>query len=490
MEDLQTINDGRIFIEMIRSVNNSCRIIQKILPFYLTRNKLHAGFLGLTKTQGYTMSAPNLARLFLGVELGVHGTTEAANLIRMADHNSVRQLTGKDRIPPNMVVLIDNRPGPKRDVFDGDIRESYYAVQDAFVASEIPSTLPEEYVRDPELRARVELGLANSHFKDTSRFQHWLDVANRYAKFADFGLHPLELTMCRAQTDIETLENAFDGGDRPAGVVLSGSPKMLSKAAFDDSVVQKTLELSANILYTNIPVLGVCFGMQMLAYIAHNAMVDWLKNPAGMNVRIERRSRDGKSDEVAFLTVKPGENEMAFGNWHIRSTGARDPIMRYARNVRGMEVHSQGLFYPHPLVPNEDVLAISSRHFREHEKAPRSSEVVERIIEVMRFGAVAYGTQLHPEFSPDLLLALSYIPKYEELLEKEGLHVGFMRELLKDYPRGDRMAGQRFGYNWVKYVLLKNYVERQLTFRKDLTLIQRDQLTMVLADINEKSLIM
>lgn len=389
------------------------------------------------------------------------------------------------RIGPNTVLMIDNRP-KKLNAHEEMIRTQYDREMEALHALEA-GMLPENpnlnFVGDPKLKHMVERGLEQGLFRDTTRVDEMLAKMNR--DFLDYyKIPPLSLLHCHAETFIDEVHEEICRKRRhPAGVILSGSPKMVTQARQTDPAVQKTIEVARYCLDHNIPMLGICFGMQLLAYVAYGerGLVDWLEVPKNMGVMVVR----GQDDRVHFVDVRP-ENfsaerqaakdfrQMVYGKWRVKERPELDgrrrrewhPMLKHAREVQGLEVHSQGLTWPHAGIPDEDVLAVSAQHFRRDRNSQVNREFVRHIVEVLQFGAVAYGTQLHPEATPEFLLAVTHVPAYDRALRAEAQDLDWIRGSLRKYPKflaedgKPAWAGQRYLYNWSKYVLLFDYLLR------------------------------
>lgn len=403
-------------------------------------------------------------------------------------------------IKPNDLLYIGNRPrGDNRDAFHADIEQTFAALKRLENGESLDDLelegykeLPLDLIDDPDLRKMIEEGLANGHFKDTTRIGEMIDSLNRFATFEDVGMDPLEFNISYADPYIfELWDMIAQKGLHPAGIVLSGSPKMLTKAIFNDLYTDKLIDLIEYCLAAKIPLFGICYGYQALIYGAYGVLPEYHRIPKGMYYKVmtrverilrktkSRRKRKSKKDYIErqvehLLRVTPQKKQMHYGAAHVRSLdGVRDPLLQNALRLTGLELHSQGypLSYtegPDPKIPLEAVLAISTWTFRPKRNSPPEEEYLEKIIEVIKCGDVACGTQLHPELTPQLLLAFTYI-KEDFLINVEGIsikHIKLIRKHLKDYiereesSQGRQSAGYQFLFNWGKYPMLSDYLGR------------------------------
>lgn len=367
-------------------------------------------------------------------------------------------LRDSPRIGPGTVIYIEQRPvAPFR--HEAMIRNAYEGLL-ALGGGQVPPDLPTAFIADTQLRHTIEKGLERGHFRDTTHVGDWIDHMNRvFGHFGDYGIPPLHLKVVHAETDIDLLKRVMvEQGFHPAGVFLSGSPKMVPDTILSDPAVMKTAEVCRYLLEKEIPLLGICFGFQLLGHVRWGAMVEWLTNPPGMGLRVLQDKPTRR-----FQPIIPGARQGNFGAYRIEwNKGARQvPMLRNAGHLRGLKVHSMYFPFPHRVIPEGAVLATSARRFKRDRNAPAHTESVERVIEMLQYGAAAFGTQLHPELTPEFLLALTYIPAVERGLRDEGHDIAFIRETLQPM-KADGWPAQRFGYNFTKYYLVAGYLERLL----------------------------
>ncbi len=320
------------------------------------------------------------------------------------------------RLTGNTVLYLENRPiaGRGRKFF-----EYHHLLREAFqraVRGRGPfaaESLEGRIAADRRFRRLVERGLTRGEFQEATRIGGWIAAANRKLPK---GKAPLRLVVAKAEMDIGDLRWAFTGRrQRPAGVILSGSPKMLSRSYRTDPVVRETVEFTRVLLAHEVPTLGICFGMHLMAYARYGALVRWLRNP------------------------------MVEGGKRLVVCGAETITKRGGSRVRVLQSHGQYLpFSSRGGIPKEAVLA-HSRHGGVS------------LIEVLRCGPVAYGTEFHPEFAPQFLRALLGLPVYRRWIMKGGCDPVAVEAGLRRFSNGLR-DGQQYGYDWVMKTLLRQYI--------------------------------
>ncbi len=153
------------------------------------------------------------------------------------------------------------------------------------------------------------------------------------------------------------------------GLLVSGSPAMVTERA-PWSVATAALLLDA--VQRGVPVLGVCYGHQLLAD-ALGARVDW--NPHGR--------------QIGTVSVS------------LTDAGRADPLFAELPSVLTVQAsHSQSVL---DLPPSLERLA----------QSPRDGQHAFRVR-----GALAWGIQFHPEF--DAEVTRTYITERRQAIEAEG----------------------------------------------------------------------
>ncbi len=215
--------------------------------------------------------------------------------------------------------------------------------------------------------------------KNFGDFEHWIQSG------IDVGAMPIQVTDPRT-------EDGFPAMDKVAGVIVTGSRCMVTdREAWSEA---SALWLS-RLVESDVPVLGICFGHQLLAH-AMGGEVDY--HPEGIEI----------------------------GTVAIRCTefAAQDALFRgLPDELRVHAVHRQSV----RRLPSDAVL-LAGNEFEPHH--------------AYRIGNSAWGVQFHPEFSEEVMAG--YIRQLGPELTKSGKNAD---ELL-DGVRMTEWAGlilKRFG---------------------------------------------
>ena len=217
-------------------------------------------------------------------------------------------------------------------------------------------------------------------------------IAERYGDFEDWIISNLEL-----QPDRIGIRRPFAGEDLPAprdisGVIVTGSHAMVSD---QQSWSEYTGEWLTNIVAAEIPVLGICYGHQLLAH-----------------------ALGGK--------VGPSPRGSEFGTVEMRlADGARDDgLMASLPDMVEVQVcHSEFVLDP---PPGATRLASSARD-------PHLA---------LAYGPAAWGVQFHPEFEKNILVA--YIRECSDLLRSQGQDPEALIRSSRAAPRTKALL-RRFG---------------------------------------------
>lgn len=181
--------------------------------------------------------------------------------------------------------------------------------------------------------------------------------------------------------------NVFEGEQIPdpggfSGVVITGSASMVSHR-HDWS--EKTATWLASAVHKGTPVLGVCFGHQLLAHALGG-------------------------------TVGPNPHGRQIGTTRVRVLAAAtsDPLMAHLpRSMPAQTTHVESV---HKLPPGAVRLASSPRD-RNH---------------AFRFGDRAWGVQFHPEFGADVMSG--YIRARSDVICAEGLDPESLANQVSETP--------------------------------------------------------
>ena len=397
--------------------------------------------------------------------------------------------SARDRVAETLLFRDDSTRVPGNPVFYFDNRAEEHIYEKT--ASQVLDTLlrgdPEKICKTialagdraeasqvDELTGLLQFGLTHRTFRDTAMLARWLGEVNHYANFKTVGLEPYTLVVVNSESHLSEARARIRESGRPiAGAVFGGSPKMLSEPeVHQQPVIVETIDyLRQDLLRQQTPVLGICFGGHLLGKAAFDVFPEWMtvpEDPPGIGYELLQNL--GTNGEVMAAT--PGEKLMVYGSRKIKRL-QRHPLLDHVDGVPGLMVHSQYFFPGQPGIPTEAILAVSRRLFLrhpEHRKARRMT--VMSIVQAMRAGRFAYGTQLHPELTPELLYFLTFVPQIAAALKAEGQDLDLIRAGLVAHPRARivrdgevvyRYGGQRVGYNWCKRILAPHTVTTRLS---------------------------
>lgn len=369
-----------------------------------------------------------------GVSLPIHLPVSGKTAPSLdGDPRVIRYKPGQP-ITPETIIYIDNRAD--------DIHFHHRMARQMYEAG--------EFRNNRRLQKRVEKGLARGDFQDTTKIYNWIDEINRDLQRA--GKKPLRMVVAHAESHIEDIHHQIvTEGRRPAGLLLSGSPKMLTEAEGGDPAVRRTLDLTRYALDQGIPMFGLCFGMHLMAYARYGAMVKYMINPAASAYRVVHSGR-----RTYRMPAPAGQKQMIWGAENITAT--RDhPLTRGVGVAPAIQGHAQYIPFPHPQIPSRHVLAISDRSFIPQGGKLRDAKQVDAITELLECGPKAYGTEFHPEITGETAIAMSYVPQFKPLLV--DLDFSQVMKDIDGYGRA-RRRGEQVGRNFMREVLLPDYLER------------------------------
>jgi GMP synthase (glutamine-hydrolysing) len=175
--------------------------------------------------------------------------------------------------------------------------------------------------------------------------------------------------------------------DAPAGVVVTGSSAMVSHR---EPWSERTAEWLARAAQSGTPVLGICYGHQLLAHGLGGAVGP---NPRGR--------------EIGTVQVR------------ALASAQRDPLM-------GVWADAEPAHVTHL----ESVLALPPG-------AVRLAESDLDPVQAFAVGGRAWGVQFHPEFDADV--ARAYVRTRRDKLRGEGLDPDALLAAVRDAPAGPRL---------------------------------------------------
>ncbi len=174
------------------------------------------------------------------------------------------------------------------------------------------------------------------------------ELRSRRGDFPDWfrngmGLHRSQVDVVRADAGEELPRNAH----RHAGVVVTGSPSMVSERL---AWSERTAAWLRSIVDQGIPVLGVCFGHQLLAH-ALGGRVDY--HPSGREIGTVRIERLATAADDALLGQSPATFQAHASHQQsvlelprdavVLASSSHDPhhAVRYAPRVWGLQFHPE-----------------------------------------------------------------------------------------------------------------------------------------------------
>ena len=252
-------------------------------------------------------------------------------------------------------------------------------------------------------------GFKNKWFSETAMLGSWAEQLN------------CDLVIAKAETQINQVLEAIKSSP-PRAILLGGSDKMLSLTHQTDAVVIETLKVVKEALEKEIPLLGICFGAQMLLWERFKLMVNWLWTlPSGKPGCLYGSHRVDWYPE---------------SNWLSEASGMK-------RSFFALKLHSQGLLLEdaRDRLPPTAVLAVS-----------KPSELAgKEVIEVVDCGARALAISGHPEMSARSFLAYSCSEWMAQSLQEQGpLSEVWLRAMAYD---SCRQRADLLSLAWLKMIL-------------------------------------
>ena len=203
--------------------------------------------------------------------------------------------------------------------------------------------------------------------------------------FHDWIVDGLQVDASRVQVVSVDAGEQLPDTDQVAGVVITGSPAMLTDGAPWNDVAAAWLRAA---LAVQLPVLGICYGHQLLAY-ACGGLVGY--HPAGR--------------EIGTVQVE------------LTDAAGSDALLGDLPNLfPAHTTHSQSVL----VLPENAVRLARSDHDDNH---------------AFRVGACAWGVQFHPEFDEEIMK--TYVRERSADLRAEGWDVAGLLEQVRRTPEAE-----------------------------------------------------
>lgn len=142
-------------------------------------------------------------------------------------------------------------------------------------------------------------------------------------------------------------KDSFPKTDKCLGVIVMGSHAMVSD---EKKWMKKTSKFLKKCLKSKIPILGICFGHQLLAYTL-GAKISFNQNGLEIGTRKVKLSKKGKKDKLflgfkksfnahtshfqSVITFPKGLSILAF------NTHEKNHAFRYGKNAYGVQFHPE-----------------------------------------------------------------------------------------------------------------------------------------------------
>jgi GMP synthase (glutamine-hydrolysing) len=180
-----------------------------------------------------------------------------------------------------------------------------------------------------------------------------LDFGGQYSQLITRRVRELRVysEMIPFDTPIEVIRDK-----NPKGLIFSGSPGSIrgedSAASADDSQVKKPPVVSPEIFKLGVPILGICYGMQLITYLLDGKVTGTLNNEFGktnINLEVESLLFDGlNQSEICWMSHRDSVSAMPEGFKVIASTPTL-PIAGFENSVKkiyGIQFHPEVIHTP------------------------------------------------------------------------------------------------------------------------------------------------
>lgn len=325
------------------------------------------------------------------------------------------------------------------------------------LAATVPDLHPNQESRRElqNLKTFLKQGRRHGAFSDRTKFRIGCGRLNNVLTLADDNCRPLILVTVRARIEIQSVADCLAREKIvPVAAFIGGSPLMLDEVA-GERWIFLTIGIINRFLERGVPVLGICFGGQLLAYMEFGALPKYHCVPPGVNYE-HLRQLD------LYVPVTPGARRPIYGSRPIEVLPGRDAqhaIMSGLPRLEVLMAHGMGYELSDGNIPFDRVLAVSRHSFVDKPEKPTlavNQEIVE--VAISRSAVMSF---CHPELSPDLLKALiRLIAYFREWLEENGLDISTVLKELDTHPVGEPVAGEQILWNFFLRIVGPHHIGR------------------------------
>ncbi len=216
----------------------------------------------------------------------------------------------------------------------------------------------------------------------------WDSIRARYGCFEDWLVAGLGVS----PADVDVV-SVFEGGllpthlDDVGSIIITGSPAMVTERLPWSEAVARWLAFELLERKTRVPVLGICYGHQLLAH-ALGGRVEY--NPRGREIgTVEIRATAALADDPLLGAIN-------------------FPLLAQATHLQSVTGLPPGAIH------------LASSALEPHH--------------AFRFGETVWGVQFHPEFTADIMRA--YLDVLGERMIGEGMDVAGALAGVRDTPAG------------------------------------------------------
>jgi len=228
-------------------------------------------------------------------------------------------------------------------------------------------------------------------------------LASKKGDFEDWIIAGMEIDRKDTVVVDATNHSPFPDYHDIAGIVITGSHAMVTE---HHAWGERTARWLRAVIERRIPVLGICYGHQLLTYISGGTVGN---NPNGRE----------------FGTIKV----------HLNAAAKNDPLLGILPDIIEVYVsHTQSVLRLPP-----DAQALASSEMDDHQ--------------AFVIGSCVWGVQFHPEFDAEILR--EYIKTYQHVLREQGSDPEGLLQNCKETPYGSLLL-KRFHeiiYKRVKWIL-------------------------------------